>query len=141
MLKIKIKKRVPQNMKELVVEIRKVMISHIGSSNGITKMSLFRKLFGNPDKYNEMQIWWLWEKVKISMNWMRKRSNCFIASKLEVGSVYSYFVIKDFDDFGYYRERLKKNMLKMQKMISIGEKAITERRYKKFLYEEGINKQ
>lgn len=119
-------------LEELNQRIKEVMVGHIGVSKEITRGELFKALFGSPDKYTEIQEWWLWDKVKKAMNWLRRTSNCFIASRQPVKGVWSYFVVKDYKDLDYYKNNLKNNIKRMYSMIDRGEKLVEKKAYKEF---------
>ncbi len=114
LLKKKVKK--PKTISELSKRIKEVMVKHIGERKGIEKLELFSKIFGNPDKYNEIQVWWLWDKIRKQMNWLRRTSNCFIASRQAVPGIWKYFVIKCYRDANFYIDNLNRNMKKMKSM-------------------------
>src|SRR3990167_669959 len=119
-------------LEELNQRIKEVMVEHIGVEKEITKGELFKELFGSPDKYSEIQEWWLWDKVKKAMNWLRRTSNCFISSRQPVKGVWSYFVVKDYKDLDYYKNNLKNNIKRMYSMIDRGEKLVEKKAYKEF---------
>ncbi len=131
------RKKVPETIQELTDRIKVVMVKHIGVNKEITKGELFKKLFGNPNNYTEIQYWWLWDKVKHSMNWLRRTSNCFIASRQVVPSVWAYFVVKNRVDLQFYKDTLRSNIRKMYSMIARGEKLVSKKAYKFFLEEMG----
>ena len=87
------KKKRPTTLNELNQKVKEIMVDHIGVENEITRGELFKALFGNPNKYTEIQEWWLWDKVKKAMNWLSRSSNCFIASRKPVKGRWSYFAI------------------------------------------------
>ncbi len=126
------KKKIPETLQELTERIREVMVNCIGRDKEITKGQLFATLFDSPSLYTEIQEWWLWDKVKKSMNWLRRTSNCFIVSRQVVKGVWSYFVVKDSVDLGYYKANIHNNIRKMYSMIDRGEKLVREKAYKKF---------
>ena len=126
-------------MGDLTDKVKEVMVEHIGVENEITHGNLFKELFGNQSKYNEIQEWWLWDKAKRAMNWLRKSSNCFIASRQSVPGVWTYFVVRDYHDLDYYKSNLSNNIKKMYSMMRRGEKLVEKKAYKKFVEEmEGI---
>lgn len=130
---------VPNNLNELNTRLKEIMLDHIGVENEITKMELFKKLFGKPTKYNEMQLWFLWHKVQSQMHWLRKTSNCFIVSRKLVDGVFSYFVMKDGKDLQFYKDALNNNIKKMHSMMKRGEKLVEEEAYKE--YQSDMKKQ
>ena len=123
------------NMKDLELKILKIMTEHIGNNKFITKMQLFKEIYGNPSKYNDMQIWWLWNRVSKAMNWLRKTSKCFIGCKKVVTGVYGYFVIASWKDASFYINRMKLNKKKINYMIKKAETAVEKGYYREYLTE------
>ena len=122
---------------ELCEEIKNIMKPHIGRSNYITRRELFIKLFGPPENYSEYKIFFLWDIVKKSFNWLRRTSNYFIISMpIKVSkhsiqtSTYGYFIVKDNEDALIYINQLRKSIKKMWYMIGRCQKAVKEKFYK-----------
>lgn len=132
--KLIFKQRKVRTIGELTQRIREIMVEHVGVQNEITKGELFKELFGSKS-FNDIQEWFLWHKVKMSMNFLRKTSNCFIASRCPVPNVWSFFVIKDSADLDFYKNNLKRNISRMYKMIERGEKLVEKKAYKDYLDE------
>lgn len=132
------RRKIPETLNELTNEVREIMVEHIGVDKEITKGELFKALFGKPNQYNEMQEWYLWDKAKKSMNWLRRTSNCFIASRQTVPKVWAYFVIKTNTDLQFYKNTLNNNIHKMYGMMRRGEKIVRLKAYQKFQEEMGV---
>ncbi len=129
------KNQIPKNLTELGYRIKQVMVDHVGVKKEITKMELFKKLFGNPSKYNELQEFYIWDKIKKGMNLLRRSSDCFIGSRRVHTGIWAYFVIANNSDLKYYKFNLRANINKMYRMIDRGQKLVDQQAYKKYLSE------
>jgi len=125
MLKLKRKKISKKEKKEIVIltarelseKIEIIMKKHIGRKNPITQAEMFEKLFGNPYSYSDIQIWFLLDRIKRAMNWLRRTSKCFVISMRTKNNVYCYFVVRDYDDADVYidyMDKVKKRISFMQ---------------------------
>lgn len=92
--------------RELSHKIKLIMRSHIGRTKPISQSDLFRRLFGNPSNYSDLQVWFLIERLKRAMNWLRRTSYCFVISKRAKHNIYVYFVVKDYEDADIYVSHL-----------------------------------
>lgn len=103
--------------RELSDKIRIIMKNYIGRKNTISQSDLFNRLFGNPSNYSDIQVWFLLERLKRAMNWLRRTSYCFVISRRAKGNIYVYFVVKDYEDADIYVKHLtlvKKRITFMQ---------------------------
>lgn len=129
-----LKKKI-QTIKDLQDRLKELMAEHIGNEHYITKMELFKELFGNPEKYSEIQQWFLWDKVRKAMNWLRRTSYCFIACKQVADGIFGYFVIKDYKDAEFYLDRLDNAKKRIEFMKKRAMKAVEEKFFEQFLDE------
>ena len=122
----------------VVGKLLKIMKSHIGQENKISRMKLFKKIYGiSENEVNEFQVFILWEVIKKAMHKCRQRTKCQIISKAfkhskysTQGGVWSYWVACEFSDAKIYREGLRKNIKAMIKAMSRMEKSVSQSWYK-----------
>src|SRR3990167_6166231 len=98
--------RVSANMmrtnKQLKKDIVNVMKHFLGNKNGLSQKDLFEAIYGNPELYTDMQVFFMWGRVVHVMAELRKGSLCFIASKRIERETY-FFVLKDAIDSELYK--------------------------------------
>jgi len=112
------------------LRLKDLFRNHIGRENEISRKNLFETVFGKVSNYNNLEIFYLWSRLKIDMNWLRRTTNYFIGCrKMETG--WKYFVVKDHFDIEYYTEMLKRNIKKTNYMIGRAKKAVEKKFYKK----------
>ena len=110
--------------------LKKLFKKCIGEGRDITKLELFKALYGNPNNYNELQIFFLWDLIKKDMNWLRRTTNYFIVSKKnDVGS-WSFFIVTDWHEADYYINIMNRNIRRSKYMINRCHKAVREKFYR-----------
>lgn len=114
-------------------KLLKFFKDHIGQENAATQRQVFTHLYGKPENYSELQLFFLWTQIRRDMNWLRRTTNCFIGSSRFEGDNYLYYVIKDWKDAKPYIETMKRNIKKCKFMMARCEKAVEKKFYKKFL--------
>lgn len=126
------------NVKEIIQKLLELMKKHIGVEKRISKMELFKEVYGiYPEDVTELQEWIMWEMLKRAMHRMRQRTKCFIVSKLFPVSQYSarnqgiwcFWVAQTMEDFWTYRNNLERNIARMRAMEKKAEKAVKEKWY------------
>ena len=136
---------VTTSVNELVVRVLKLMRSHIGESNKISRRQLFTRIYKfEPELVSELQEYMLWELLKRAMHRCRQQSYCFIVSKLikqsahsaqdRYGGVWHYWVAEDISDFHIYRDNINRNINAMRRMVARCERAIDQEWHKRDWY-------
>lgn len=101
---------------------------HIGRDKAITRLEVFESVFGDISKWSELQIFFLWCKLKIDLNWLRRTTNYFVVS-MPKGQTWLYFIVKDWDDAEHYIKVMENNKRKCEYMKRRCEKAVEEKFY------------
>lgn len=115
---------------QLRSSVTKALIDHVGRDNYVTQAELFRKVYGDPGQYSDVEIYFLWERIRRAMHELRKESYCFVISK-RVGNSRGYFVIKDKEDADIYKTEQANNIRKALNLIEKAYKAVEEKHWEK----------
>lgn len=100
------KKIVILSAKELSQKILHIMRKYIGRANAISQTDLFKRLFGDPKNYSELQLWFMLDRMRKAMNWLRRTSKCFVITRRAKHNIFVYFVVKDYGDAEIYTNHL-----------------------------------
>ncbi len=118
--------------RELSESIMQIMKRHIGRNSPISQKDLFKRLFGNPNNYSDLQVWFILERIRKAMNWLRRTSHCFVITRRTKYNIYVYFVVKDYDDAAIYIDHLSKVKKRINFMQHRCLKAIEEKFWEDF---------
>lgn len=137
-LKTKKKKKPIQKKRELIFltsqdrrnKLKKLFKKCIGEGRAITKLQLFKSLYGDPENYSDLQIFYLWDLIKKDMNYLRRTTNYFIVSKKNNVGSWSFFIVTDWYEANYYINIMRRNIKRSKYMIKRCNKAVRERFYK-----------
>jgi len=110
-------------------KLKQLFKKHIGQRKAISQITIFKFVYGNYYNYNELQVFYLWHKLKQDMNWLRKSSNYFIGM-MNMKGLWVYFIIKNYDDAKHYIEILKNTQKKCEYMINKCMEAVRRKQYK-----------
>jgi len=113
------------SVKKIAVEIIKIMKTHIGFNNAISKKDLFKALFKEKYVEDRLDHWMLWQFTKRAMHQLRSRSNCFIGM-----ANFKYFVLSSDTDANYYISQMDKTIKKMRQMQKKAQKSVDEKWHK-----------
>lgn len=102
---------------------------HIGVEKQITAYNLFKAVFGLPYRFTEMQIYYLWNLLKQDMNYLRRKTFCFIGSHWN-GDTWVYYVIKTEEDAKPYIDRMINHVKRCTYMKNRCKKAVEEEFWK-----------
>jgi hypothetical protein len=127
----KTKKKVVQILSrdERQEKLKKLFKEHIGREKGISQLFIFRHLYGDPSNYSDMEIFFIWAKIKHDMNWIRKTTKAFIGLERQA-SGWKYFVVKDQEDVDPYIALMSKCIERCRYMSRRAQKAVDEKFYK-----------
>lgn len=118
--------------RELSQKILQIMRKYIGRNNLISQTEMFKRLFGSPSNYSDLQIWFMLDRMRKAMNWLRKTSYCFVVTKRTQHNTYSYFVVRDYNDAEIYVNHLEKVKGRINFMQKRCLKAVEEQFWKNF---------
>ena len=128
-MKQKLKKGLVLSREERQYRLKDLFKRHVGRENEVGKRQLFEYVFGQSSNYTNLEIFFLWDRLKKDMNWLRRTTNYFIGCRrMETG--WKYFVIKDKFDSEYYINMLRNNIKKSNFMIKRAQKAVENKFYK-----------
>ena len=78
------------------------MKKHIGQKNATTKATLFMTVYGRKAlKYSELERFYLWLQLKKDMNYIRRKTFCFIVV-IPKDDHFLFCVAKDQKDIQFY---------------------------------------
>lgn len=117
------------NRKQRQEKLIELFKKHIGMDNEINQRTIFVHIFGDPNKYTYLQIYWLWDQLKKDMNWLRRTSNCFIVSR-STDYGWRYYLPKNTEDIKPYIKRLSSIKKKCDYMMKRASKAVSKKFYK-----------
>jgi hypothetical protein len=109
--------------------IKKLMRECIGRGNAISHTKLFEAIYGPIENYSDLQMFFLWHRIRMDMNWIRKTTKCFIGVDVANGSWY-YYVVKDMDDAKPYMHIMDTTVKKCLFMKERCKKAVEQEWYK-----------
>ena len=115
---------------ELKAKLYAYMRKHIGRHRAVSQKQLFTVLFGNPDNYNNLELFYLWQLAKRMMNYMRKSTQMFIVSR-KTDKGWRYYVVRDGKDAKPYINLLRDLKLKQDYMMDRCQKAVDEQWWKR----------
>jgi len=117
---------------EIFEKLKLIFKKHIGSKNAISKLKIFKSVFGEPSNYDPYELWFNWMKIKQTMNWMRKATKYFVVCKqnAKYSSIWEYYIVTDTADAETYRKILKGTKLKIDFMLKRCDKAIKDKFWK-----------
>lgn len=124
--KEKKKTKVLMTQKELSDRLYALLTRHIGRKKAMSRRALFTALFGEPENYTSLEVFWLWHRIKRAMNWVRKTTKMFIISRKGKHGSWEYFVARDEIDSKYYLDLMATLKKKQNYMIKRCKKAVHE---------------
>lgn len=117
---------------EIFEKLKKLFKKHIGAKNSITKLKLYKSVFGEPSNYDAYELWYNWGRIRQTMNWMRKATKYFVVCKQNerYSSIWEYFIVVDMAEADTYKRILKGTKLKIDFMLRRCDKAIKDKFWK-----------
>jgi hypothetical protein len=110
--------------------IKNLMKKCVGRQNAVTHDKLFETVYGDMDNYSELQIFFLWHRIKQDMNWLRKTTPYFIGVDVSNQNWYYYIVTNERDAEPYIR-LMTNNIKKCEMMRERCKKAVREKWYER----------
>lgn len=104
------------NNTELRQQVVGVMKEHLGKENAITQQDLFKKIYGNPEHFSDLELLGKWMAIRQSLHYLRKNSYCFVVSQHNNGTM-EFFVIKDKADADVYKVQIVNQIEKAMAMV------------------------
>ena len=118
--------RIELSINALAKRLLKIMRSHVGRENSLSRSQLFFKVYGHPESYfTTLQLIALWTLLKRAMHRCRQRTKCFITNEYKKGN-YHYFVVKDWQDAQVYDRIVKRTIKALNGMNARCQKAVEE---------------
>ena len=93
-----------------------IFADHIGLKNSTGMGKVFNEIFGNPNKYSKLQIYYLWTRIKQEMTSLKRNSDCFIVSEWIDGK-HLYYVVSNFNEAKRYEMRTNKKIKDLKNLI------------------------
>lgn len=101
-----------QQIKLLADRSITMLKDHVGIENAISKEDFFKKIFNHPLDLNDLTDWVRWEILKKSLNYLRRKSNCFV-----IQHNHKIFVVSKNEEAKLYVQNLNRtinNIVKLQ---------------------------
>jgi hypothetical protein len=125
------------NVRSIIEKLLKVMKSHIGEKNKISRNQLFKKIYGiSVEDVSDLQEWMLFQLLKISLNSCRRNTKCFVVSKqfslssMSKGGIWHYWVATTYSDYECYHANIERNIKAMRNMEQKCLRSIKNKWYK-----------
>ena len=114
---------------EIVESLKQIFRKHIGSEKPITKLKLFKSIYGDASRYDAYELWYNWTKIRQCMNWMRKTTKYFIVCRQNErhNSIWEYFIVTNQADADAYKGILKGTKRKIDFMLKRCDEAINKK--------------
>ena len=107
------------------------MKHHIGRDNATTKATLFMAVYGRKAlKYSELERFYLWLQLKKDMNYLRRKTHCFIVM-VPKQDHYLFCVAKDKKDIEFYTTLMEGTAKKCLYMRDRCKQAVEEKFWRK----------
>ena len=125
----------PETMRDKLISF---MSKHIGFENAATRREIFTAIWGDPDNYSQLQIWYLWQmKTTTVMRFCRQNVEttfCFIVSQSDTElNTRLYWVLQDNADKDIYHNMMDNQIHRCKTMKKKATQAYTEQLWKKLL--------
>lgn len=111
--------------------LQEIFSQAVGVDNAITKKEIFNKMFGNSNKYSDLELVDLSRKITYYIGRLRKRSYCFVISRQTEHYDRVYYAIKDKSDLEYYKGKTKKLIRGLNALARRAEKAVEKKYYQR----------
>lgn len=116
---------------ELQKKLMSLFPKHIGRDNAITKGELYVKIWGDTENYKDYEIYFNWQRIRVSLNWIRRTTKMFIVSAPTQHNRI-FYILKDWEDLKPYDTLLENNTRKMVFMRNRAANAVSGAWYREF---------
>ena len=115
---------------EIILRLKRIFKKHIGKHNAISKERLFKEVFGDIDRFSELELFYYWNKLRVILHDMRKNTFLFVVSERKMNT-YMYYVLKTEQDFKVYSENVEQIKKSISRLQERAKRALKEKWYLK----------